>query len=144
MLNPVQLENSYREFVSDLDQWIPEGVDAVDLSYLNSFGLLNRANECLSSLDLPVTHYFHVIETAEKITLFNDQFVVWIVPQSIDGLSATFTFIALVESESPRLEKAFYTAGVYNSSRIVLRLLERVLDEIHETEEFLGRIRDSG
>lgn len=143
MLNPVQIESSYREFVSDLNRWVPEGVDSVDLAYLSNFNLLNRINEQLSSLELPVTHYFHVIETSEKITLFNDQFVVWIVPQSLGSIAATFTFIALVELERPRLEKVFCTSGVYNSSRIVLRLLEKILDEIHETEELLNRISEA-
>lgn len=140
MLNPVQLEDRYQEFIADLNRWVPDGIDMVDLGYLHQYDLLREANTCLSSMDLPITHYFHVIETSEKITLFNDQFVVWIVPQLIDGVSVTYTLIALVDQGRPQLEKLFCTTGVYNSSRIVLRLLERILDEIQETEDLLHRI----
>jgi len=140
MLNPVQLEDRYQEFIGDLTRWIPDGIDIVDLGYLKQYDLLKEANHHLNNVELPITHYFHVIETSEKITLFNDQFVVWIVPQLIDGTSVTYTLIALIDRGHPQLEKLFCTAGVYNSSRIVLRLLEKILDEIQETEELLFRI----
>lgn len=140
MLNPVQLEDRYQEFIGNLNRWVPDGIEVVDLSYLKQYDLLKEANHCLSNVELPITHYFHVIETSEKITLFNDQFVVWIVPQLLDGASVTYTLIALIDQGAPRLEKLFCTRGVYNSSRIVLRLLEKILDEIQETEDLLFRM----
>jgi hypothetical protein len=45
--------------------------------------------------------------------------------------------IALNQKGIPRLELAFLTTDVYNTSKLVLRILEKFLHEIQENEESL-------
>ena len=53
------------------------------------------------------------------------------------------TLIALNHEEQPQLEIAFSTSGVYNSSRLVLRVLEKYLQEIQETEDTLKSLKNT-
>ncbi|MBI5273982.1 MAG: hypothetical protein HY860_02880 [Chlamydiales bacterium] len=144
MLNPVQLEQAFSEFSNNLKHWLPDGVIDVDLFLLKEFDLLkdlDDGNEQILQTQFPF--YFHVIETADKVTLFNNQFAVWIVPKLVDEIPTTLTFIALVqENEQPRLEIAFSTSGIYNSPKCVLKVLRYFLSEVIDTEaviESIGR-----
>ncbi len=92
------------------------------------------------SYDTSLTRYFHVIETEEKITLINEQYIVWIVPGKIDNVSITYTMIALNLPTEAKLELVFSTSGVYNTSKLVLRVLEKYLSEIQENEDFMSRL----
>lgn len=128
------LEESFKKFVNNPGEFLPEGVHEVDLDLLHTHDLLNISNK----KDHPtLTQYFHVIESNEKITLVNDDFVVWIVPDQRNGSACTFVLIALNKDEQPHLEVGFVTFGVYNTSRLVLRLLEKFLYDIQENEELL-------
>jgi hypothetical protein len=131
-----QLDEYYKKYISNIGEWMPEGMIPVDLQLLHHFDLLSYHRR--DSKDPALTRYFHVVETPEKITLINDQFVVWIVPDKVDNRPVTFTLIAL-NPEQPRLELAFTTSGIYNSSKLVLRVLEKYLQEISETEELLNK-----
>jgi hypothetical protein len=140
MENPIELETSYKEYMENLSQATPDGILEVDLALLQTYGLLGCEDPPTEG-DNTLTHFFHVIEAPEKITLFNDQFVVWIVPQVIDNLSTTFTLVALNTGRKPRLELVFSAAGVYNTSHLVLRILEHILQEIQENEELITKIQ---
>jgi hypothetical protein len=84
-----------------------------------------------------LTQYFHVIESAEKVTLFNDQFIVWIIPKMEGEQPMTFVLIALNQVDKAHLEIVFTTHGVYNTPRYVLRVLQHFLVDMLETEETL-------
>lgn len=129
------IEEYYKKISGDLNSWLPEGIIEVDLTLLQSLGLLKYHS--LDKKDFSLTRYFHLLETTDKITLINEQFIVWIVPEKIDNRSMTYTLIALNHSGTPHLETAFSTAGIYNSSRLVLRILEKFLYEIQDTEDAL-------
>lgn len=133
------LEASFQEYSKNLHAWAPDGVQEVDLPMLQRLDLLN----VLEDTDpLPaLTRRFQVIESPSKITLVNDQFAVWIVPEMVDGEAITYSFIALNNPIFPTLELVFCTKGVYNTSRLVLRILEKVLVEIQENEELLEGYR---
>jgi hypothetical protein len=135
-----QLEECYKKYMKNVTNWLPEGIIDVDLKLLKRFGLLNF--HLKGKRDPALTRYFNVIETAEKITLINDQFIVWIVPEKINDTPITFTLIAL-NREDPHLELAFSASGVYNSSRLVLRILEMFLQEIQDTEDTLIKLASS-
>lgn len=140
MINPVLLESSFQHLMDNLEVELPDGIIQVDLQLLRALSLLNPADDAFTGSDHALTYYFQVIETPEKITLFNDQFVVWIVPQLVEEEPATFALVALLRGEAPELELAFATTGVYNSSKMVLRILERFLEEIQENERLLARL----
>lgn len=137
-MNPLDLEAAYQEYCSDLKRFIPDGIVEVDLSLMQELNLLN-CYEQFEAEDESMTQHFYVIESANKLTLFNQKFVVWIVPQLVDQAPATYTLIALNQKDKPRLEMAFSTAGVYNQSNLVLRILEKFLEQIEENEEEICR-----
>lgn len=142
-MNPMQLDQAYNDFISNLSSWSPEGIIEVDMALLEDTGLLNYEafEEDKKQEELP--HYFHVIETPEKVTLFNHQFAVWIVPKIVDQNPTTIVLISLISNGSPHLEIIFSTKGVYNTPKFVLRLLKFYLSEVIDTEEAISSIGKS-
>jgi hypothetical protein len=111
----------------------------VDLELLQRLELLDIEDEQDPMPSL--TRSFQVIESPSKITLVNDEFVVWIVPEMIENEPQTYTFIALNNPVFPTLDLVFSTKGVYNTSRLVLRILEKLLQEIQENEQLMHSLR---
>ncbi len=141
MINPKKLEEAFLEFSTDLQKWVPEGIVSVDLKLLHDLDLLNHSEWENSVNESSLTQYFHIIETADKVTLFNDQFAVWIVPQLIDDISLTTTYIALAQGEKPHLEIVYTTKGVYNAPKYILKVLQHFLIEVQDTEKALSSFR---
>ena len=141
MHNITLIETFYKKYANHLSDCIPEGIINVDINVLHQLELLEYYNS--ETKDPSLTRYFHVIETDEKITLINDQFIVWIVPDRLDNVPVTYTLIALNKEEAPQIEMAFSASGVYNTSRLVLRVLEKYLMDIQENEEMIHKIKSS-
>lgn len=141
-MNPIQLDQAYNEFISNLPSWIPEGIIEIDIELLEKTGLLKHSSfeEKQNTEQLP--HYFHVIETADRVTLFNHQFVIWIVPKIVDDTPTTIVLIALMSDSHPHLEIVFSTQGVYNTPKFVLKLLKYYLSEVIDTEEAISSIEN--
>lgn len=141
MTNLAQLEATYQQYAENLSEWLPDGMISVDLSLLQRLDLLEGLDGDDASR---ITHYFHVVESPEKITLFNEHFAIWIVPELADSIPVTYALIALRREGKHQLEMGFSATGVYNTSRTVLRVLEKLLDEIRETEQELERLQPEG
>jgi hypothetical protein len=136
MHNINALEETYKKFTQHLSDYLPEGLFQVDIDLLQRLNLLSITNK----KDNPsLTQYFHVVESVEKITLVNEQFIVWIVPENHNGSTCTYVLIALNNEEEAHLETGFVTSGVYNTSRLVLRILEKMLFDIQENEDLLHK-----
>lgn len=134
-------EELYKRYSLHLSQYLPEGIIEIDLSTLQSMNLLQDYELPPPSLHHAITHYFQVLETEEKITLINEQFIIWIVPSKTETENSTRVFIALQQSDGPHLEMAFSVSGVYNTSRLLLRILEKYLEEIYENEELIVQLK---
>ena len=140
MLNPMQIEQAYKEFMGNLTEWAHDGILSIDLRFLHNQGLIDSlANSEAESEDL--TQYFHVIESVEKVTLFNEHFIVWIIPKMEGDMPITYVLIALNQEDKANLEIVFTTHGVYNSPRYVLKVLQHFLIDMLETEETLTSIK---
>jgi hypothetical protein len=133
MLNSVQIEEAYKSFISDLPKCAHDGIIQVDLHFLHESGLLNSLHENQPDRD-DLTQYFHIIESPEKVTLFNDQFVIWIVPRVEQDIPMTYILLALNHQDKLNLEIVFMTSGVYNTPRYVLKILQHFLLDVLETE----------
>jgi hypothetical protein len=140
MHNIEVLESCFNRFIENVSNWLPEDIVQVDLKMLHGLDLLHYHDP--NHNDPGLTRYFHVIESDEKITLVNDDFVVWIVPEKQNDQPVTYTFIAVNSHETPKLQLCFVTSGVYNTSRLVLRLLEKYLFEIQENESLIECINN--
>lgn len=139
MHNIAHLEACFKKYTSDMTTYLPEDIVEVDLNLLYKHDLLHYHDPDFN--DPTLTRYFHVIESTEKITLFNEDFVVWIVPEKIEDLLLTYTLVALNKPErEPQLQLCFVASGVYNNSKLVLRLLEKYLHEIQENEDVLKNL----
>lgn len=133
MLSPIQIEEAYKQYTSNLSAWAHDGILSIDLGFLHDQGLLSTLQEEVESTD-DLTQYFHVIESVEKVTLFNEQFIVWIIPKMEGEIPITYVLIALQQANKPHLEIVFATRGVYNTPRYVLKVLQHFLVDMLETE----------
>lgn len=136
MLNPIQIEEAFKGFIGNMPKCAPDGVIPIDIHQLHTLGLLNSIHEEHSDHD-DLTQYFHVIESQEKVTLFNEQFVIWIVPRVEEDIPITYLLIALPHQDRLSLETIFTTTGVYNTPRFVLKILQSFLLDVIETEATL-------
>lgn len=139
MHNLAVIESWYQKFIQDMPTWLPEDIMSVDLNLLQKMNLLDYNDPESESSSL--TRYFHVVESEEKITLINEEFIVWIVPEKVDDVAITYTLVAVNKGGEPELEVAFVNSGVYNTSKLVLRILEKVLQEIQENEEMIKKMK---
>lgn len=140
MDNLSAIDLCFKKYTKDLSLWLPDGLIQVDIELLQELNLLDFHSQ---KTDPGFTRYFQVIESEEKITLINEQFIVWIVPEKYEDESYTYILIATNHSEEAHLELAFSVSGAFNTSRLVLRLLEKYLLEIQETEESLKSIKST-
>jgi hypothetical protein len=140
MMTPSELEESFNEFSQNMPKHAPDGVISIDLNMLHQLGLLKHDKFDQSTTHEDLMHYFHVLETPDKVTLFNEQFVVWILPKMVQEISLTLTFIALLQNTKPHLELVFSTAGVYNTPKFILKVLEHFLTEVIDTEAIISSI----
>lgn len=143
MNNLTLIEESYKKFIKNLKSLIPEGIYQIDLQLLHRFDLLHF--QPTGELQDPLlTRYFHIIDAPEKVTLINDEFIVWIVPEKEENnLPITSVLIALNKGEKePQLELAFVASGAYNSTELIIKVLDKFLTEIQETERALELLRN--
>ena len=140
-MNPLELDEAFSTFINDLPKFVPDGIVDVNLELLDKIGILHIEEFEDESKAEQLPHYFHVIETDEKVTLFNHQFVIWIVPQLFENTSQTLVLIALMgESQPVHLEIVFSTEGVYNTPKFVLKLLRHFLGDVIDNEEAISSI----
>ena len=137
-MNPIQLEEAYKDFSENLTKWAPDGCIEVNLQLLQNLGLL-KDWEASSGPEF-LTQQFHVVETHEKVTLFNEQFVVWIIPQPQMQIPSTLVMLALIQQKKPHLEIIYSTSGVYNTPKYILKLLQHFMAEVVDTESVISLI----
>ncbi len=135
-MNPIQLEEAYKTFTENFSKWAPDECIQVNLQLLQDLGLLNNWDLDLGTPE-SLTQQFHVIETNDKVTLFNSQFAVWIVPQTQTELPSTLIMVAIIQNTKPHLEIVYTTSGVYNTPKYILKVLQHFMTEILDTEAAL-------
>jgi hypothetical protein len=142
MMNPMVIEEAFREYAKDIERQAPDWVIHVDLALLHQEKILEESSAETDSrgVEEKIAERFHVIESPEKVTLFNDQFSVWIVPRVVNGRPETYTMVALNRQGKPHLELVFETSGVFNTPSHILRILEHYLEEVIENEAELRSI----
>lgn len=137
MVNFAVLDRCLKRYIKEVKTWSPDRLIDVNLSTLQNLGMLTQLHE--PSGDGELTRYFQIAESPDKITLVNEEFVIWIVPEIAFETPITYVFIALNSRKKPTLEVTFTASGVYNSSKLVMKILERMLNEIQENEALLNR-----
>lgn len=137
MVNFSALDRCLKRYLKEVKTWSPDRLIDVNLSTLKDLEMLTEFHQPSSAAEL--TRYFQVSESADKITLVNNDFVIWIVPEMVDKNPTTYVFIALNRGKRPSLEISFSAKGVYNSSKLIMRVIEKMLNEIQENEDLISR-----
>lgn len=85
---------------------------------------------------------FIIAESEDKLTLFNADFAIWLVPEFIQGEAVTRGYIALHQKPgSYNPEIAFQARGEYNQSALILQALHFYLQDIQDTEQTLHSLQ---
>jgi hypothetical protein len=137
---PDSFDHFFHNVVGNLHEYASDGVVNIDLNFLHSIGLL-KCRSIGAKVNRPLTDYFYVVESHEKITLYNNQFIVWIVPKVVDGLPTTFTLIAEADPENFHLEVVFSSSGIYNVPQLILKVLDYFIADIEENEKVLASMQ---
>ncbi len=136
MFDLTKIEYSYQTFMQNLNYWLPDGIVVIDDEKIREMGILDTSDE--EELP-PIAQYFHVVESTEKITLINQEFVIWIIPDLESKEKATtYTLVALNKPDILKLELAFVITDRPSSSWVILKVLENYLEEIKETESTIN------
>jgi len=140
------IEQYYKEHFSQQEKWPADMLMHVDLQLLHhldllrDFHVITRGWSSRSEFSTHLTglrnHYFNFVESRDKLTLYNEEYVVWLVPGYHKHISSTYAIVALNLPNELKLELIFVSTGIYNSSFIVLRVLEKLLLEIQENNDW--------
>lgn len=139
MITPNELEEAYQDFTQNFKKWAPDGIIPIGLQSLCEMGLLNQEDFDEEEPD-DVTQQFHVLETPDKITLYNEKFAIWIVPKIVENVPTTLTYISQFNKKKPHLELVYSNAGVYNTPKFILKVLQHFLIEVIDTEAVISSI----
>ncbi|AHH23225.1 hypothetical protein C6H88_04330 [Chlamydia muridarum str. Nigg] len=126
------LEDFFRHSMANYNTAFPEGF--LDISDVLARSALDFKAEGLAD---GAVNDFIVSESSDKLTLFNTNFAVWLVPGLINGEAVTRGYIALNQDMKFSPELAFEASGKYNNSSLILEALRRYLYDIRDTEKEL-------
>ena len=138
MVTPGDVEEWFHDYMTFFPACAHDGIISIDLSYLHDIGLLSCQKQDDDSSQ-SLTDSFHIIESWEKITLYNEFYAVWIIPKIVDGTASTFTLISSIQGQSTHLEVVFSTSGIYNAPRLILKITEHFLNDIEENEKLISQ-----
>lgn len=141
MLKPEHIESKFKQLLEELPHWIDNENTSVDLRTLEENNLILISEQEEKDIQKNFPFYFHVIETDDKVTLFNEQFIVWILPRVVDGRPETLTIISMLYGDKPQIQLLLSHEGVYNNSRFILRALRYFLVETIQTEKELSQMK---
>lgn len=141
MINPAQLEEHYKKYTEDLSKWAPDGIAKIDLAFLQSLNLLHCSELEMEDAEQELTQMFNIIESPDKITLYNNEFVIWIVPDLVENVPVTFALIAQQHDNDLQLEMVLSIGGPYNTPRLVLKILQKLLQDIQDNDKAINRLK---
>ena len=141
MINPSQIEEFYKKYTEDLAKWAPDGIVKIDLSFLQSLDLLHCSDLEMEDAEQELTQMFNIVESPDKITLYNNEFVMWIVPDLGENIPVTFALVSQLLEEEPPLEMVLSIGGPYNTPRLVLKILQKLLQDIQDNDKAINHLK---
>lgn len=135
MVSIEQLDIFFDHLTKNTKDLLPDGILDINIKTLHTLQLLSEE----SSMDeIPESHLLQAVESEGKITLYNDRFALWIVPQVGASPSATVVYVATHNDAGVRAELGFRTTGVHNKSKTILRLIDKFLIDIQDTDSIIA------
>jgi hypothetical protein len=136
-----QLDAFFQKLSTQTGELFPDGIVDINIKVLHDLHLLSEDPPTIH--EAPPSSLLQAIESEGKITLYNEKFALWIVPQANTFPPTTITFIARKSGETITPEVAFRTQGIHNRSKTILRVIDRFLTEIQETESVIARLEEA-
>lgn len=140
MITIDQLDTYYQSLSQNTLELLPDGIIDVNIKTLQTLRLLT---EEASSGEGTTAELLQAVETDGRITLFNERFALWIVPQVGASPSATVVYVATHQNDEVKAELGFRTSGIHNNSKTILRLIDRFLADIQETDSMLSQLEEN-
>jgi hypothetical protein len=136
MFNAERIETLFQNFLNELqlggaDRWIH-----IDDVLLENLGI-DVTDVTLSSKQ--AQSYFFVLESCDKITLINQDFLVWLVPLKNES-PATLAIVARNTEKEPQMELIIHASGRFNTPDMILKVLDQSLKEIKENDELVSHL----
>lgn len=141
MISIEQLDAFFDHLLSHTCDLLPDGILDINVKTLHSLHLLSDALPV--SGGVPASTLLQAIESGGKITLYNEKFALWIVPKKNADNASTTVFIARRTDDDIKPEIAFRTIGIHNRSRTILKLIDRFLADIQETETVISKFEQT-
>ena len=138
MVDIEQLDGFFQRLSANTGEFFPDGVVDINVKVLHTLDLLSDTSP--APYEAPASSLLQAVESDGRITLFNEKFALWIVPQANTSVPTTITFIARKTGETISPEVAFRTQGIHNRSKTILRIIDRFLAEIQETESVIASL----
>ena len=132
-----ELDAFFDHLQSHTSDLLPDGILDINVKTLHALHLLS--DETPSSGAPRASTLLQAVESEEKITLYNEKFALWVAPQKNADPASTIVFIASRKDNEIKPEIAFRTTGIHNRSKTILKLIDRFLADIQETENVISR-----
>lgn len=132
-----QLDTYFETLSQHTQDFLPDGILDITIKTLNTLHLLKEEP---SKEEIQPSHLLQAVESEGRITLFNERFALWIVPQVGAEPSSTIVYIATHQEGDVKAELGFRTSGIHNKSKTILRLIDRFLADILETDSLLSQL----
>jgi hypothetical protein len=133
-----QFDSFFQKLSSQPGEFFPDGIVDITIRVLHALRLLSEDPPTVR--EAPANSLLQAVESEGRITLYNDKFALWIVPQANAPVPTTITYIARRMEEAFSPEVAFRTQGIHNRSKTILKLIDRYLIEIQETESVIASL----
>jgi hypothetical protein len=134
-----QLDAFFDDLTQHTSDLLPDGILEINVKSLHALHLLSE-NISAPPGSTPASNLLQAIESGGKITLYNEKFALWVAPQKNADPSSTIVFIARRDEDALKPEIAFRTTGIHNRSKIILKLIDRFLLDIQETESVISNL----
>jgi hypothetical protein len=133
-----ELDAFFDHLQSHTSDLLPDGILEINVKTLHTLHLLSE--ETPPSGTPPASTLLQAIESEGKITLYNEKFALWVAPQKNADPASTIVFIASRKDNEMKPEIAFRTTGIHNRSKTILKLIDRLLADIQETENVISKL----
>lgn len=135
MFNADRIEALFQNFLTELqqggaDRWIHIDNQLVENLGINTTDLLEASQD---------QSYFFVLESCDRITLINQDFLVWLIPLRNEE-PETLAIVARNSEKEAHMELIIHASGRFNTPDIILKVLDYSLKEIKENDELVGHL----
>lgn len=138
--NKSELDYYYNKIIKGVASIPKDEIVEVNQKFIDEIGIGQK--DRLSTEKDRIQRRFHVVETNDRITLWNQYYVIWIIPNQMEEELKTIVLIADNRPKEPKLLNILFIKGIYNNSTFILQLIDQMLAELQENDQFIVDIEE--